>query len=645
MQPQPSLDETAAHDESHAPRADTTGELIKLSIGALGVVYGDIGTSPLYTIKECFGPEHGLPVSPANVLGILSLIVWSLTIVVAVKYLTFVLRADNRGEGGTLALAALIQPQRSVGPLKGATFVFVMLALFGTSLLYGEGMITPGITVLGAVEGLEVATSAFGGYVVPSTVAILVGLFLVQKRGTNKIGAIFGPAMLIWFVAIGFLGARAIFTHPSVLDAVNPIHAVRFFLDHGLHGFLVLGSVVLAITGGEALYADMGHFGRRPIRFAWFTVAMPALLLNYFGQGAALLEGGAAVARNPFYALAPGWQTYPLVAIATLAAVIASQALISGAFSLTQQAVQLGYWPRVRIIHTSGEAAGQIYIPEINWILMVACIALVLGFRSSSGLAAAYGISVTGTMSITSVLFFVVATRNWGWKPWTAGALVAVFLTIDLSFLVANLNKIEHGGWFPLAIGTTVFTVMTTWRRGRAELAKWLSSATMPADLFLADIAETKPHRVPGTAVFMTSLASGIPPVLLHHLKHTKVLHQHIVLLSISTEGVPIVGGKDRVEVESLGQGFHRVTAHYGFMQSPNVMKLLRRAQLAGLPIDPATASFFLGRETLLTTGQSPMARWRKKLFAFLARNARTATAYFGLPPNRVVELGTQVEL
>jgi KUP system potassium uptake protein len=633
------------HEESHAPRADSLSDLAKLSLGALGVVYGDIGTSPLYAIKECFGKEHGLAVSPANVLGVLSLVIWALLLVVVVKYLTFVMRADNRGEGGILALFALVQPKKQQqSPLK-RKFILMMLALFGAALLYGDGMITPVISVLGAVEGLSERSTAFTPWVVPITAIILIGLFLVQRRGTGSVGAIFGPAMLIWFAAIAFTGVRAVLANPSVLWAVNPVHAVRFMMEHRFHGFLVLGSVVLAITGGEALYADMGHFGRKPIRTAWFFVAMPALLANYFGQGAALLTQGAEARDNPFYALTPGWEVYPMVVIATVAAVIASQALISGVFSLTQQAVQLGYWPRVRIVHTSGEAAGQIYIPEINWILLVACLALTFGFRSSTALAAAYGIAVTGTMSITSMLFYVVCREKWGWSRLSAGTVVALFLVVDIAFLGANLNKVENGGWFPIAIAVCVFTVMTTWRRGRAELAKWLTSATMPTDLFLTDIAQQKPHRVPGTAVFMTSLPDGIPAVLLHHLKHNKVLHEQVVLLSIQTEDVPVVGGKDRVQVEPLGHGFYRVNAHYGFMQSPNVLKTLRRASLQGLPFDPASTSFYLGRETLLTSGKSPMARWRKKLFAFLARNARTATAYFGLPPNRVVELGTQVEL
>jgi KUP system potassium uptake protein len=629
----------------HAPRADSPRDLAKLGLGALGIVYGDIGTSPLYAIKECFSHEHGLAVTTPNVLGILSLVVWSLVLVVVFKYLSLVMRADNHGEGGILALFALVHPRSDVQEGRRGTMALLMLGLFGAALLYGDGMITPAISVLSAVEGLEVATTAFQPYVVPITVAILIALFLVQRRGTGGIGAVFGPAMLVWFVAIAAVAVPAIARHPEVLSAVNPLYAIDFMRRHGKAGFLVLGAVVLVITGGEALYADMGHFGKKPIRTAWYTIVMPALLCNYCGQGALLIERGAAAANNPFYGLAEGWMMYPMVIIATVATVIASQALISGAFSLTQQAVQLGYWPRVRIVHTSGQAAGQIYIPEINWALMVACVALVLGFRASTNLAAAYGIAVTGTMSITSILYYAVARLRWGWSRAQASIIVALFLTFDLAFFTANVNKIESGGWFPLAIAIIVFAIMTTWRRGRAELGKRMAEGMMPLDLFMQDLAVTQPHRVAGTAVFMTSTMGGVPAVLLHHFKHNKVLHQQVVLLSVVTEDVPVVSGRARVEFEEIGHGFFRVTAHYGFMQVPSVPKTLQRAQRLGLRCDPDTTSFYLGRETLLVTGKGKMARWRKLLFAFLSRNSRTATAFFGLPPNRVVEMGAQIEL
>jgi KUP system potassium uptake protein len=639
--------ELEAVDEArgHTPRADTPSALARLSIAALGIVYGDIGTSPLYAMKECFGPEHGLVPDHGNVLGVLSLVLWALVMVVSVKYLSFVMRADNHGEGGILALFALVHPKGDVARGKRSTMALLMMGLFGAALLYGDGMITPAISVLSAVEGLEVATHAFQPYVVPITVGILIALFLVQSRGTQRVGAIFGPLMLVWFVAIAAVAVPAVLRHPEVLHAVNPFYGLRFLVHHGVHGFLVLGSVVLAITGAEALYADMGHFGKRPIRTAWYSVVMPALLCNYLGQGALLLERGSAVTGNPFYGLASGWTLYPMVIIATLATVIASQALISGAFSLTQQAVQLGYWPRVRIVHTSGEAAGQIYVPEMNWILMVACVALVLGFRASSNLAAAYGVAVTGTMAITSILFYAVARRIWKWSRGAAGAVVGLFLVADLAFLVANLNKIESGGWFPLVIAFVVFSVMTTWRRGRAELAREMTAGMMPVDLFMQDLEVTRPYRVPGTAVFMTSTLGGIPPVLLHHFKHNKVLHEQVVLLSVVTEDVPVVSGRDRIEMKDLGHGFFKIVSHYGFMQHPNVLKMLRRAQRQGLQVDPQNTSFYLGRETLLVTGKGKMARWRKMLFVYLSRNSRSATAFFGLPPNRVVEMGAQIEL
>ncbi|MBI2393609.1 MAG: potassium transporter Kup [Deltaproteobacteria bacterium] len=628
----------------HAPAVKSTKDLLKVAVGALGVVYGDIGTSPLYAVKECFTEPHGVARTPQNVLGILSLITWALTLVIVVKYLSFIMRADNRGEGGTFALLALVSDRRREGSShKRSGVILVFLGLFGASLLYGEGMLTPAISVLSAIEGLGVATHAFERWVVPITCAILIALFLVQKRGTAKVGAIFGPATLVWFLTIAAIGAPWIARRPEVLQAINPVHAVRFFVHNRFHGFLILGSVVLCITGGEALYADMGHFGKQPIRVAWYSIVFPALLVNYYGQGALLLERGAAV-KNTFYELVSGWMLYPLVGIAALATVVASQALISGAYSLTQQAVQLGYFPRVTIVHTSGEAEGQIYIPEVNGILMVACLSLVLAFQESTKLAAAYGIAVTGTMSITSLLFFALAVKRWGWSPWKAGALVALFLAVDLPFFAANIVKFTHGGWFPIAMGVVVFSVLTTWKRGRAALGAYMLGAALPIDMFITDVEQSKPYRVRGTAIFMTSNPEGAPPVLLHHFKHNKVLHEQIILLSIQTRHVPEVSHEERVQVRDLGHGLWQVIATYGFMQTPNVVEVLQACVDKGL--DPGhELSFFLGRETLLTTGRSGMASWRKALFSFLSRNARPANAFFRIPPNRVIELGIQIEL
>jgi KUP system potassium uptake protein len=632
----------ASHGHVHSVRGGK--DLLKLSIAALGVVYGDIGTSPLYAVRECFTGEHGVPRDATNVLGVLSLIFWALTIVVVVKYLTFIMRADNRGEGGILSLLALVSSGERARTNKKTTAVLVMLGLFGASLLYGEGMLTPAISVLSALEGLRVAMDTPQRWVIRASCTILITLFVVQKRGTARVGAIFGPATLIWFLTIAGIGIPWILRHPAVLKAVNPMYGVRFFLHNGMHGFFVLGSVVLCITGGEALYADMGHFGKKPIRFAWYSVAYPALLINYWAQGALLLERGNAV-NHPFYELVSGWMLYPLVGIAALATIVASQALISGAYSLTQQAVQLGYSPRVSIVHTSEHAEGQIYIPEVNTMLMVACLALVVTFQESSRLAAAYGIAVTGTMSITSILFFALATRKWNWPKWKAGLLVALFLAVDLSFFSANLVKFFHGGWVPIAMAIVVFTTMLTWKRGRAALGAYMMSATLPLEMFMTDVEQTKPHRVPGTAVFMTSNPDGAPPVLLHHFKHNQVLHQQVILLSVQTSHDPEVPPNERVVVKDLGHGFFQVSAFYGFMQTPNVLDILNCCKERGLLTEPQMVSYYLGRETLLTTGKSGMARWRKMLFAFLSRNARPATAFFRIPPNRVIELGIHVEL
>ncbi len=631
--------EDGTHGQSLRGRA-----LVLMSLTALGVVYGDIGTSPLYAVKECFSAEHGVPVTRDNVFGVLSLIVWALTLVISIKYIVFILRADNHGEGGILALLALVsqRTRSAAGRFHGA--ILVGLGLFGAALLYGDGIITPAISVLGAMEGLEVATPAFSRIVVPATVVILVLLFLVQRHGTARVGGVFGPVTLLWFGSIAALGVREIAREPGILLAVAPWYAVRFFLQHGIAGFTILGAVVLVVTGGEALYADMGHFGRAPIRLAWFSLVMPALLLNYFGQGALLLRVPEA-ASNPFYRLAPGFLLYPLLIIATAAAVIASQALISGAFSLTRQAVQLGFSPRVTIIHTSAQTEGQIFIPEVNAALMVGCIGLVLYFRSSTGLAAAYGVAVTGTMVITTLLYHHVARERYGWSAMKAGVFLAFFLTIDMAFFLSNLGKVEHGGLFPVVVAAVVYAMMTTWRRGRAALYEILRSSSLPLELFLQDVARRKPVRVRGTAVFMTSEPTGAPVVLLHHLKHNQVLHETVLLLSIRSADVPTIPAASRVAIEPLPHGFYRVEATYGFAETPNVPEIMERCREAGISAPPMDTTFYLGREHLIPAGRTSMSRWRRALFAFMSRNARGATEFFGIPPRRVVELGAQIEI
>jgi KUP system potassium uptake protein len=633
--------------QSTAPGHGPHGKLLPLSLGALGVVYGDIGTSPLYAVAECFvrGEDglptpHSLDVTRESVLGILSLFFWALTLVVTVKYLLFVTRADNKGEGGMFALLALV-PGREQG--KTVTAAVVLAGLLGASLLFGEGVITPAISVLSAVEGLGVATHAMDKAVVPITLVILFALFMVQKRGTGGIGRVFGPVMLVWFLALSVLGARSIAAHPEVLAAINPMHGVHLFERDPVRSFRVLGSVVLCITGGEALYADLGHFGAKPIRLAWLAFAFPALLLNYFGQGAHLLASGWV--EKPFWALVPEALLYPMVGLATAATVIASQALISGSFSLARQAVQLGYLPRVTIVHTSEKNEGQIYIPEVNTALMVACLALVVAFGSSSALAAAYGIAVTGTMTITSLLFTWVATQRWKWKWRYALPLMLLFLSIDVPFFLANALKFFAGGWFPIALGLFMFSLMTTWKRGRRELAERFNLSVMPLEDLLKDLETHPPPRVRGTAVFMSGNPKGTPPVLLHHLKHNQVLHRQVVLLSILPVDQPYANPEEQLEVKTYDQGFYRVLWHTGFMETPNVPAILKRARDQGLVCEPSTTSYYLGRETLLTNGKSKMMRWRKMLFSFVSRNALPATSYFGLPPGRVVELGMQVDL
>ncbi|HEX5581544.1 MAG TPA: potassium transporter Kup, partial [Gemmatimonadaceae bacterium] len=611
---------------------------------ALGVVFGDIGTSPLYALRECFSPHYGLALTGDNVRGVLSLIVWVLILVVSVKYVVFILRADNCGEGGVMALLALLLQRQHRITERRRRAVFIALGLFGSALLYGDGMITPAISVLSATEGLAVATPALDPLVLPLTLAILVLFFWFQHRGTARVGAVFGPVMVVWFASIALLGAMELARTPAILTAANPWYAVRFFVDHPMRSFVVLGAVVLVITGGEALYADMGHFGKRPIRIAWFGLVLPALLLNYFGQGALLIRDPGAIA-NPFYLLAPAPLVMPMVGIATLAAIVASQALISGAFSLTQQCMQLGFSPRLTLVHTSARERGQIYIREVNKVIAIGTILLVLGFGSSSALGFAYGVAVTGTMAITSVLFYFVTRTWWGWPRAKALAFLIPFLAIDLTFFASNLLKVPHGGWVPLTIAGAIFVLMSTWREGRQIVSGLLRRGSLPMDLFLEDVERRKPVRVPGTAVFMTSLPEGAPVVLLHHLKHNKVLHEKVLLLTVVTAEVPEIPPAESVHVESLGEGIHRVRATYGFMQTPDIQDILARCRDAGLdPGRPMETSYYLGRERLVPAGESRMARWRKKLFVVMSRNAQSAGAFFGLPANRVVELGAVIE-
>jgi KUP system potassium uptake protein len=617
-------------------------DLPLLAMGALGIIYGDIGTSPLYTIKECFSGAHGVAPTADNILGVLSLIFWSLMLVVGLKYVVFIMQADNKGEGGIFSLLSMLQG-RTRGGKEWATLT--VLAAFGAALLYGDGVITPAISVLSAIEGLNMATDAAAAYVVPLTCLVLFCLFFIQRRGTASIGAMFGPVMVVWFLVLGSLGLRAIAHNPAILAALNPWQALQFFAVNHIHGFVVLGGVVLCITGGEALYADMGHFGRLPIRLSWYGAVLPGLVLNYYGQGALLLQNPELISVNPFYALAPKSLLYPLVALATMATIIASQAMISGVYSLTQQAIQLGFTPRMHIIHTSERARGQIYMPTVNWMLMLACLTLVLTFKESTRLAAAYGIAVTATMAITSFLYFQVTRCRWHWPLWRGALLLGLFLLLDCSFLGANLLKIVDGGWITLMIAGCILTAMITWRDGRILLAKHYSLMKIPVEVFLKDLIGYRPQRTSGTAVFMSISAEGVPHTLLHHFKHNEALHERVLLLSILPAEMPTVAAEDRVRIEHLGLGFYRILASYGFMESPDVPEILHLAAGQGLAVDIYSTSFYLGRETLSVTGTSPMAQWRKHLFIFMSRNAWNATSFFKLPPDRVVELGNQVEL
>jgi KUP system potassium uptake protein len=613
-----------------------------LTLLALGVVYGDIGTSPLYAVKETFNPGHGIPLNAANILGGLSAIFWSLMIVVSLKYVVLVLRADNRGEGGIMALVALASSTMRKNP--GWHAALLAIGVFGAALFYGDAVLTPAISVLSAIEGLEVGTTAFKPYVVPIATGILIGLFLIQRHGTALVGLLFGPVCALWFLAIGAAGAWNIAKNPAILEALNPAHALRFATGHGFASFAALGSVLLAITGAEALYADMGHFGKRAIRIAWFGLVAPALVLNYFGQGA-LLIGNPKALENPFYLAFPEWALYPMVALATAATVIASQATISGAYSMTRQAIQLGYLPRMSIQHTSEKTFGQIYVPAVNWILLAAVAAAVVGFGNSSKLASAYGVAVMGTMLVTTFLTFFVVRIGWGYPLWLCVLATACFLLVDATFFAAAMHKVLDGGWFPLALGAGVFVVMTTWRRGREILFARLSAAAVPLRGFLEGLLASPPQRIPGNAVFLTALPDVTPNSLLHSLKHYKVLHERVVFLTVEFLEVPTVSREERAVVERLQGDCWRLYARFGFMDRPDAIEALEAARAKGLDLDPMETSFFLSRERIIpAAGAGGMALWRERLFAAMARNAGNIADYFNIPPNRVVELGTRVE-
>ncbi len=618
----------------------------KLAVGAIGVVFGDIGTSPIYAFRETFAGHHPLDPDALHIYGVLSLVFWSMVLVVSLKYVSIIMRADNKGEGGSLALLALINRETG-GTARWATPI-ILLGVFATALFYGDSMITPAMTVLGAVEGLTVLDTRFAPMVVPISVGIIIGLFLIQSRGTGKVGALFGPIMLIYFAVLATLGTIQIVGHPEILAALNPWYAIQFFMTDGWLAFLALGSVVLAVTGAEALYADMGHFGRNPIRVSWLVFVLPALILNYLGQGAMILALSPAEAaeaiRNPFFLLAPEQLRLPLVILATMAAIIASQAVITGAFSLTQQAIQLGFIPRLRIEHTSASAAGQIYVPSVNWALMISVLLLVVAFQSSSNLAAAYGIAVTGAMTIDTFLLVVVLSSLWKWKWYVATPLLAIFFIVDFAYLGANLTKVPDGGWVPLLIGAIIFTLLTTWARGRTLMRERMAEGTMPMQLFVRS-ASGSATRVPGTAVFMTSTAQGVPHALLHNLKHNKVLHERVILLTVQIRDVPYVSEEKMIEHEDLGEGFHRIVVRYGFMQNIDVPETMGRLTMCGSPFRMIETSFFLSRQTLLASERPGMAIWREKLFAWMLRNAESAMEFFRLPTNRVVELGSQIEI
>ena len=624
---------------SHPPGHGGNGPL-KMAVGAIGVVFGDIGTSPLYALRDTFAGHHPLPLDSLHVFGIISLMFWSMMIIVTLKYVTVIMRADNKGEGGSLALLALINKSTPGRRWSGG---IILLGVFATALFYGDSMITPAVSVLGAIEGFAVYQPAMSPLVVPMVVGILVFLFFIQSRGTARVAAFFGPIMLVYFAVISVLGVVSILQMPSVLAALSPHYAAEMFIADPFRGFLAMGAAVLAVTGAEALYADMGHFGRAPIRFSWLWFVLPALTLNYLGQASLLIRDPSSL-ESPFYFLAPGWFQYPLLIIASLAAVIASQAVITGAFSVTQQAIQLGFIPRMTIKHTSETAAGQIYIPVINWALMIAVILLVLVFQRSSNLTAAYGIAVTGAMMIDNFLLAVVLFQLWKWKPWMAVPLLALFFLLDAAYLSANLTKIPDGGWVPLVMGLAIFTLLTTWSRGRTLMRQNMAEGAIPFEVFTKS-AHNSAARVPGTAIFMASTASGVPSALLHNIKHNKVLHERVVVLTVAIQDVPYVETGERVEIKDLGQGFYRMTMRFGFLEETDVPATLAKVTMCGAPFEMMKTSFFLSRQTLIASAKPGMAIWREKLFSWMLRNAASAMEFFRLPTNRVVELGSQIEI
>ncbi len=615
-----------------------------LVLGAIGVVFGDIGTSPLYALKEAFSPEHGIPLNPDNVMGILSLIVWSMVWVITIKYLFVMMRADNNGEGGILALLALALRETKGRPRLKWTIIGI--GMFGAAMFYGDSMITPAISVLSAVEGLEVAAPSLANFVIPITLGVLGGLFLIQSHGTAKVGAFFGPITVVWFLAIGAVGVSHLAKNPVVLSALQPAFAVDFVFAYPLLAFFVLGAVFLALTGGEALYADMGHFGKKPIRIAWLCLVFPALLLNYFGQAAFVLANPAAI-KNPFYLMVPQWAVYPMVILATAATVIASQAVISGAFSVTRQAIQLGYIPRLEILHTSERSIGQIYVPFVNWLLFIAVALLVLGFQSADNLANAYGIAVAATMVIECALAMVVARLLWKWRLWMVVLVIGSMMIVDLLFLASNAAKFFSGGWFPVLIGSTIFVLLMTWKRGRALMFRRLTEQGIPLKPFLEGLHAHPPQKVQGTAIFMTASVDTVPHALLHNLKHNKVLHEQTVFLTVISHDVPSVPREDRVQLERLVDGFFKLEAWYGFKEQPDIDEILNACRVRyGLALDVMDTSFFLSRETVIPTSDTPgMALWRDHVFAWMTRNATRATDFFNIPANRVVELGTHIEI